>query len=101
MNERGSRLLERRSSSRREIRRPGAPDRGPAPRTGASPLVVGERGPQKPGREIPGSPGNRGGGGRISWGGGGCMGGEDPSPYLTAVLDPPRRTGRHDVLATL
>jgi Family of unknown function (DUF5682) len=44
------RLLERRSSSRREIRRPGAPGRGPAPRTGASPLVVGERGPQKPGR---------------------------------------------------
>jgi hypothetical protein len=53
--------LERRSSSRREIRRPGAPDRGPAPRTGASLPVVGERGPQKPGREM------------------GCMGDEDPS----------------------
>jgi uncharacterized membrane protein len=80
------RQLERRSSSRREIRRPGAPDRGPAPRTGASLPVVGERGPQKQGREIPGSPGNRGGGVRISRGGVGCMGGEDPSDYLTGVL---------------
>src|SRR5215467_3297573 len=63
----------------RGIRWPGAPDRGRAPRTGASPLIVGERGPQKPGREIPGSPGNRGGGVRISWGGVGCMGAEGPS----------------------
>src|SRR5215472_5185328 len=31
------------------------------------------------GREIPGSPGNRGGGVRTFWGGMGCMGGEDPS----------------------
>src|SRR5215472_16524208 len=40
---------------------------------------MGERGPQKQGREIPGSPGNRGGGVRIFWGGMGCMGAEDPS----------------------
>ena len=33
--------LERRSSIRREIRCPGAPDRGRAPRTGASPFVNG------------------------------------------------------------
>src|SRR6266516_4599746 len=36
---------------------------GPAPRTAASPLVEGERGPQKPGREV------------------GCMGAEDPSGF--------------------
>src|SRR5262249_13763116 len=54
---------------------------------------MGERGPQTggpreiadfvgwemQGREIPGSPGNRGGGVRIFWGGMGCMGAEDPS----------------------
>ncbi len=45
-----------------------APDRGPAPRTGASPLEMGEGGPQKPGREM------------------GCMGVEDPSHYLIGVL---------------
>src|SRR5262245_26769334 len=40
---------------------------------------MGARGPQKPGREIPGPPRNRGGGVRISRGGVGCMGAEDPS----------------------
>src|SRR5215469_15124532 len=39
---------------------------------------VGERGPQKQGREIPGSPGNRGGGVRISRGGVACMGAKAP-----------------------
>src|SRR5215467_4119930 len=43
---------ERRSSSRRGIRRPGAPAGGRAPRTGASPWDMGERGPQKPGRQL-------------------------------------------------
>ena len=42
-------------------------------------FVIGERGAEGPGREIPGSPRNRGGGVRISWGGVGCMGVEDPS----------------------
>jgi hypothetical protein len=69
--------LERRSSSRREIRGPGAPDRGPAPRTGASLPVVGERGPQKQGREM------------------GCLGREDPSDYLTGVLVANRRPDSH------
>jgi K+-transporting ATPase ATPase B chain len=59
---------ERRSGSRREIRGPGAPDRGSAPRTGASLPVVGEGGPQKQGREM------------------GCLGAEDPSDYPTGVL---------------
>src|SRR5262249_46814849 len=45
----------------REIRRPGAPDRGCAPRTAGSPWDMGDRGPQKHGRDM------------------GCMGGEDPS----------------------
>ena len=53
------RLLERRSSSRREIRRPGAPDPVAAPRTAASPLkwVSEDRRSQ---RRTPGSPRNRG-----------------------------------------
>src|SRR5690349_3509875 len=66
------------SDWRREIRWPGqivALRRGPE-RAHSS---MGERGPQKQGREIPGSPGNRGGGVRIFWGGMGCMGAEDPS----------------------
>jgi len=40
---------------------------------------MGERGPQKPGREIPGSPGSGGGGARTPWVGAVRMGGEDPS----------------------
>src|SRR5215472_6531289 len=52
---------------------------------------IGERGPQKQGREIPGSPRNRGGGVRISWGGMGCMGAEDPS----AIRNQSSTGGRH------
>jgi hypothetical protein len=40
---------------------------------------VRKREAQKPGREIPGSPGNRGGGVRISWGGMVCLGAKAPS----------------------
>src|SRR5207249_6498881 len=40
------------SNWRREIRWPGAPDGGRAPRTAAIPLAMGERGPQKPGRQM-------------------------------------------------
>src|SRR5215469_9568279 len=52
----------------------------------SEPIEMGKRGPQKSGREIPGSPGNRGGGVRISWGGVGCMGAEGPSSSGIAHL---------------
>src|SRR5690348_3255225 len=68
---------------------------------------MGERGPQTrgpraigdfvgwemQGREIPGSPGNRGGGVRIFWGGMGCMGAEDPSTFGIKHLDVQQRAG--------
>src|SRR5215467_13122043 len=68
---------------------PGCPRSWSGAEDRSEPIEMGERGPEKPGREIPGSPGNRGAppsslrwgypGVRISWGGVGCMGAEGPS----------------------